>query len=141
MLASEVAEAARLVLTQYLLVGLAMSPLKGLSLSAPASGFWLFLGCLAFEVPRGLDKAYMRVFRYPHFFLASCSLGFIVSLLGFYIIKSSSSITLKILVIVRSIILVVIAVMFMNDSVTRLEGVGYALSLAGSFWYTMEKAR
>lgn len=137
---SEIAEAARLVLTQYLLVGRQYEPLEGLFYLSQASALWLSVLCIAIEVPAMLHThTYTKIISHMYLFIASGTSGFLVSLLGFHIIKSSSALTLKVLVAFRSVVLVGIGVYILGEVITALEAVGYGISLCGFLWYNIEK--
>lgn len=139
-LVSEVTEALRLVLTQVLLVGNQCSPLEALFYLSPASGAWLILFASASEIPSIIKtQAYLRFQTHPYAFALSGCTGLLVSLLGLQIIKLSSSLTLKVLVAFRSVLLVSIGVYILRETVTAIEAMGYAISMVGFVWYNIEK--
>jgi hypothetical protein len=64
---------------------------------APACCAWLFLGCLAFEVPSIMSSGALAVVRqHPALFLAAALMGFLVNTLAYTTIKLASSLTLKV---------------------------------------------
>lgn len=135
-LTSEFAEAVRLVLTQYLLVGVKLEPLEGLMYMAPASMLWLALGSVVAEFPKmHANQALLIPLQHPGPFLLAAVSGFLVSILGFVIIKMSSALTMKVLVIVRGMALVLIGWVFMKEVITPHQFFGYLVSLAGVVWY------
>lgn len=133
MLLSETTEALRLVMTQVLLTGLKFHPIEGLMYLAPSCFFWLGSGSLLMEL-RPMLKAggFVVMASAPFkFFLAGC-MGFAVNALGYIVIQSASSLTLKVLGTVKNAVVVWLGIFFLHETVTTLQGAGYAVSL-GAF--------
>lgn len=136
MLGAEVAEAVRLVMTQYLLVGKKFHPFEGLMYLAPATAFWLGLGSLITEVPRMLqDNAFAVVAKNPLKFLAAAAMGFGVNLLAYIVIQSASSLTLKVIGTVKNAIVVLLGVVLLQENISAMQLVGYGISVAAFYWY------
>lgn len=88
MLTSETAESIRLVMTQFLLVGLNFHPIEGLMYLASTCCLWLMLGCVAVELPEIRRKEALSVVgAYPSVFLCAALLGFGVNALAYFVIK------------------------------------------------------
>jgi hypothetical protein len=97
MFVSELAESTRLVMTQYLLVGLKMGPFEGVMYLAPACFMWLTLGAACIEWQSMRDAGAMQIARdnWMLFVSAAC-MGFLINVLAFATIKLASSLTLKV---------------------------------------------
>ncbi|GFR40576.1 hypothetical protein Agub_g1156 [Astrephomene gubernaculifera] len=142
MFASEAAESVRLVMTQFLLVGLNFHPIEGLMYLAAACCLWLMSGCMVLEVPKMMAEGALKVvFANPWSFFCASMMGFTVNLLAYFTIKVASSLTLKVLGTVKNTLLVVCGMLFFGEVVTGLQGVGYAVSLMGFAWYNWLKIR
>ena len=142
MLASEVAEALRLVLTQKLLRSARFHPVEGLMYFAPACVFWLALGALVFEAPRlRAEGGLAAVAAHPAHFAAAAVMGFSVNALAYAVIVTSSSLTLKVAGAVKNSLVAYCGVLFFGESVSSTQLVGYAVSLAGFTWYNKVKLR
>ncbi|EFJ42135.1 hypothetical protein VOLCADRAFT_97822 [Volvox carteri f. nagariensis] len=88
MLTSETAESIRLVMTQFLLVGLNFHPIEGLMYLASTCCLWLMVGCVVVELPRMQRKGALGiVWQYPAVFLCAAILGFGVNALAYVVIK------------------------------------------------------
>ncbi|GIL59594.1 hypothetical protein Vafri_14339 [Volvox africanus] len=136
MLTSETAESIRLVMTQFLLVGLNFHPIEGLMYLASTCCLWLMAGCVVVELPEMRRKdAIDVVWEYPSVFLCAAFLGFGVNALAYVVIKLASSLTLKVLATAKNTLLVVCGMLFFGEVVTGLQGYGYILSLTGFLWY------
>ena len=91
-------EAARLVLTQFLLCGCNWHPLQGLKYAAPAAVLCLGVMSAFMEVPDMVaSQAHLIVLKHWYWFLIAATMGLAVNLLGNVIIKYSSATTLKVL--------------------------------------------
>lgn len=133
---SGAAEALRLVLTQYVLVGLSFNPIEGLMYFAPACVFWLAIGAYFYEYDSmRANNALDLIINSPVKYSLAAGLGFAVNALSYSVIILSSSLTLKLLGTIRSVALVSVCVAFLGEKVTLVEGVGYLASLAGFLWY------
>lgn len=142
MLASEAFESIRLVMTQLLLTGLKFHPIEGLMYLAPACTFWLLLGSFVLERQAMMaEGAWLLVREAPVQFFMAAIMGFAVNSLAYIVIQTASSLTLKVLGTVKNAIVVVIGVVLLNEKVTFIQGIGYALSLAAFFWYQKIKTK
>ncbi|GFR40251.1 hypothetical protein Agub_g823 [Astrephomene gubernaculifera] len=170
MLASVVAEGVRLVLTQHLLAagGSNLPPLEGLFYISSACTAVLTVQASYLEwprllrerlpasssfghpVPHGLHGAgggaggggdYLIPLAHPGSFAAAACCGFLVNMLAILVIKLASSLTLKVLGTVKDAALVSIGILFLNEHVTRLQLVGYGISMVGFVSYNVIKSR
>ena len=134
MLLAEVSEATRLVLAQKLLQNLKFGVIEGQFFMAPVSALWLCGASALVELPRALRSrhAWSVVADEPLLFLTSAALGFAVNIATFLVIKSTNSVTLKVLGTARNAGLVLVSSWLYDESITRLEAAGYMLSL-GAF--------
>ncbi|CAD7700496.1 unnamed protein product [Ostreobium quekettii] len=140
MLLSILFESSRLVLTQFVLVGLKFHPIEGLMYFAPACVLWLVIGIYFFELQAMLEAdAFGLIVQSPIAYISASALGFAVNLLGYWVIVLSSSLTLKLLATVKSAALVLFCALFLGETVTPIEAIGYALSIVGFLWYTKVK--
>jgi len=130
MLAAEMSEAVRLVLAQKLLKNLKMGVIEGQFWMAPISVAWLFGGAALLELPRMREaNAFAIVAANPWHFSLSASLGLCVNMAAFLVIKSTSSVMLKVLGTARNAGLVVFGALVLGERVTALEAFGYGCSL------------
>jgi hypothetical protein len=142
MFISAVAESARLVMTQYLLVGLKMGPFEGVMYLGPACFVWLAIGGAAMEWREIAARRALRIaFDHWGLFLAAACMGFVINVLAFATIKLASSLTLKVLGTVKNALLIVAAMAMYGEVVTGLQAWGYLLSTAAFVMYTAIKMK
>ncbi|KXZ49625.1 hypothetical protein GPECTOR_20g482 [Gonium pectorale] len=151
MLVSVVAESVRLVMTQHLLAaggGAQLHPLEGLFYISSACMAVLAAQAAATEWPRlaaagadGGGNGWGALAAHPGAFASAAGCGFAVNLLAIAVIKLASSLTLKVLGTVKDAALVSIGILFLHERVTRLQLVGYAISMAGFLAYNVIKAQ
>jgi hypothetical protein len=136
MLVAESMEAARLVMTQVLLTDMDFHPLEALMYLAPACFTWLALGSAFTELPSMLDAgAWAAVAAKPAHFAAAAAMGFAVNAAAYCVIQTASSLTLKVLGVVKNTIVVCLGVVFLKESVTFVQAVGYSASISAFVWY------
>lgn len=140
MFVSESAEAIRLVMTQYLLVGLKMGPFEGVMYLAPACFLWLTFGGALMEWRQISETGALSIAR-EHWllFVAAACMGFMINLLAFATIKLASSLTLKVLGTVKNALLILAAMALYGEVVTSLQAWGYVLSSVAFGFYTYYK--
>lgn len=132
MLLSEVFEAVRLVLTQFLLKDLKMGVIEGQYVLAPATAFCLFFASAGVEVPHMIKTGqYSALANFPLLFAVSAVLGIIVNFLSYFVIQLTSSLSLKILVMFRNFFVIVIGILIYNEQTSESEIVGYIFALIG----------
>ena len=140
MFSSEFSEAFRMAVLQYLLGNLRFELIDGLYIMAPASFGFLVLGIMAFEwealrVEDGLGK----IAENPHKYAAAAFLGFLVNLLTLGVIKSTSSLTFKVMGQVKNTVVIVMSVLIFGSAITGLQVFGYAVSMVGFAVYQRGK--
>jgi len=146
MLIAEVSEATRLVLTQKLLQNMRFGVIEGQYYMAPVSALWLFSAAAVTELPRARlphnwRHAISLITGEPLLFVSSAVLGLGVNLCTFLVIKSTNSVTLKVLGTARNAGLVLFSALFYDERITLLEGVGYGISLLAFFGYNYFKIK
>lgn len=140
MAASEVAEALKLVFTQILLKNLKFSPIEGLYYLAPAAIICMIPGILFFEYAQMVETDFVKALTDNIVLLTLAGvLGFVVNTLTFFVIQYTSSVTLKVLAVARTAGLVLFCALFLNETVTVLEAIGYCISLSCFVWYNFIK--
>jgi len=142
MLLAEVAEAVRCALIQYLLADLKFSALEGLTYFAPTALTWM-IGLIMFhELPQFLNNlAFFIIYDNIHLFALCFVLGFFVNVAGFFVMKTTSVVTVKILAQIRNIALILVNVLFWNEVVTSYQALGYSVTLLGFAWYQYESLK
>ena len=138
MFLSEIAEAMRLILTQYLLKQMKFGVVEGQYVLAPACAFWLFVASAIFEFPQMYERNALLIVwhNYPFFLLASV-MGVIVNFMAYSVIQSTNSLTMKMLGTLRSIVTIGLGVFVYNEVITLREGEGYLVALVGFVGYNL----
>lgn len=118
MLSSEIFEAIRLILTQFLLKNVNMSVIEGQYYLSPISACFLFFCSLIFEFPNMIrDNSFEIVYNNPYHFIGAAVLGMIINYLGFFVIQVASSLSLKVLILLIIILLyyiIIFIIIFFN---------------------------
>jgi hypothetical protein len=97
-MAAQFAEGIKLILSQILMSNLKFSVWEGLYYMGPAAAVWLLVGCAIHEIPDILEKEdWKKVFKRPELFILAALGGFCVNLAVFLVVKTTSSLTLKVL--------------------------------------------
>lgn len=140
MFLSELSEALRLTLTQFVLQNLKFGVVEGMYVLAPASAFWLFLASACFEMSSMVKNgAFTIFFDHIFLFLIAAFLGICVNFIAYLVIGYTSSLTMKVLGSVRSIILIIIGILFYGEVVVLNEAIGYSIALFGFAGYNAAK--
>eukprot|EP00929_Paragymnodinium_shiwhaense_P000280 TRINITY_DN100520_c0_g1_i1.p1 TRINITY_DN100520_c0_g1~~TRINITY_DN100520_c0_g1_i1.p1 ORF type:complete len:536 (+),score=80.90 TRINITY_DN100520_c0_g1_i1:125-1609(+) len=135
-LGSEFFEALNLVLTQVLLQDCKFTITEGLYVLAPVAGGCLLALSALFELPKAIERGAWRIpYEHPHYFLAVGLLGFLVNFLAFAVVQATSSLTLKILNVIRCVGVVIVSVVFYHEVLSRTQLVGYSITLVGFVGY------
>lgn len=131
MLAAETAEAGKVVLMQKLMAGNKLHVLEGLLCFAPPCALSLFVGMLLIEYEGMANEGVQRMLDNPFLFLLQGCMGFVVNLLILLVIKTTSSVTFKVVSMMKNVAVVVGSVPLFGNVITSLQAVGYALSICG----------
>lgn len=141
MFAAELAEAIRLIFTQYFLQQLKFGVVEGQYVLSPASAFWLFLASYIFEYSKMIEtNAFSTVQNYYMVFAVASVMGIGVNFLSYLVIQYTSSLTMKILGTARNILTIIIGVVFYKETVTMNEAIGYGVALLGFAGYNVAKS-
>lgn len=136
MLTSEVADAINLVMTQRLLHNCTFTTAEGLYVLSPPAAACLCLLAGLLEWPKIIESGgYTIILEHPWAFITACLLGIFVNFLSFEVVQATSSLTLKVLNVVRCVGLVLAGALFYNEVVTVQSVVGYSISLVGLLGY------
>lgn len=132
---TEVLESVKLALVQYLLGnenGLKFGVMEGLTYFAPTALGWMTVLISIMELPTFVSSGAIGIVYKNWMLFQSCFLlGFLVNVAGFLVIKTSSVVTLKIIVQIRNVALILINVAFCKEVVTQNQWVGYMITVAG----------
>jgi len=136
MMVSELAEAGRCVLTQFVLKDSKLSVVEGQYYLAPASLCSLLLYSAVHEWGDIYStQALAKVIARPWWFVASGVLGIAVNFASFLVIQTSSALLLKMLVTARNAGLVIFSVLMLGEVVTTAQLGGYAVTLVAFSCY------
>jgi len=136
MFMSEVFEAMRLILTQFLLKDQKMGIVEGQYFLAPVSTLWLLLGSFVFEYPKMTSNNCINVIMTnPFMFISAALLGLVVNFLTYFVIQVTSALTLKVLGVARNVLVIIIGVIFYAEMITLNEGIGYSVAVLGFAGY------
>lgn len=132
MFLSMISEAIRLVLTQFILQQLKFGVIESQYVLAPATAFWLFAASAYFEFPTMYEKNHFIILidKMPYFIAAS-GMGVLVNFMGYSVIQSTNSLTMKILGTLRNIGTIAVGVLIYNEVISFYEGLGYFIALLG----------
>lgn len=113
---------------------------------APVSALWLCSAAMLMELPKAALPAHRPhalalIHSEPQLFIASAVLGFGVNLCTFLVIKTTNSVTLKVLGTARNAGLVLFSAMWYHETITRLEALGYCISLLAFAAYNVYAIR
>lgn len=140
MFASEFSEACRMAVLQYLLGNLRFELIEGLYVMAPASFGFLVLGIACFEWRALVDEnGFGKIGNAPHKYACAAFLGFLVNLLTLAVIKSTSSLTFKVIGQVKNTLVILVSVALFGAAVTATQVVGYSISMVGFAVYQRGK--
>ena len=140
MLFSELSEAIRLLMTQFLLQNLKFGVVEGQYVLAPATALWLGIASLWFEGERMMaDEAFSVMAANPSAFVVASCLGLAVNFLAYLVIQATSSLTIKVLGVARTVLTIVVGVLLWDEPMTPQSCFGYALSLVGFVTYNLSK--
>mmetsp|Transcript_137265 Transcript_137265/g.342200 ORF Transcript_137265/g.342200 Transcript_137265/m.342200 type:complete len:1031 (+) Transcript_137265:85-3177(+) len=108
---------------------------------APAIATCCLIPALVFEWPNVIATHKVGVlYRQVPLLVMSGSIGIVVNIASFYVIKFTSSLLAKLLVIARSSALVIVFILN-GESFTWLQVVGYVITLGAFACYSVVKAR
>jgi len=125
MVSSQFAEAARCVATQHFLQGLKLEVWDAAYYLAPPTGMCLLGMSLVWEHEKLLHLQWPS----PWLLLFNSLLGLLLNVANYMMLKCTSSLMMKLIVIARDLLVVVWGVFVLQESVTTLQIVGYVVSL------------
>ncbi len=140
MFLSELSEAIRLLMTQFLLQNLKFGVVEGQYVLAPATALWLGLASLWFEGSKMREENALGVVAAnPLAFVVASCLGLVVNFLAYFVIQATSSLTIKVLGVARTVLTICVGVLIWAESITLQSLFGYVLSLVGFVAYNLSK--
>jgi hypothetical protein len=133
---SSLSEAARLVISQYLLCDMRFSVVEGLFYLAPAGFVGISVVSLVVEVPN-MDIGQVLVTLKGHFgyLLLASAAGLVINALSFAIIQLTSAVMLKGIGTARTAGFVLFCATVLGEPVSVVQFVGYGLSLLCFAYY------
>eukprot|EP00924_Labyrinthula_sp_SR-Ha-C_P008995 snap_masked-scaffold_2-processed-gene-9.26-mRNA-1 protein AED:0.04 eAED:0.04 QI:0/0/0/1/1/1/2/0/321 len=142
MFLAEFFEALRLVLTQFLLKNKKFSVIEGQFYLAPVSGFCLFILWLFSESQEMMKAENLGIImENKYYFVLSGCLGILVNLSSFFVVQTTSSVTLKILGTVRNAGLVLLQVMVGKETITFEQFIAYGITIVAFGFYNYYKLK
>lgn len=103
---------------------------------APPGAACLLLAAAIHEWPRLLSRGDLyKVSESPVYFAIAALVGFAVNFIGFLVVQATSTLTMKILSVVRCIGLVVVGVLVYRETCTMQQSIGYTVALVGFTGY------
>ena len=139
MMTSEFAEASKLVATQALLGGIggiSFTLLEGLLYITPGAWLWMMLFACFGEIPALLENGDLAVvMAQPWTFFLAASLGIGVNALTLGIVKTTNSLTFKVVGQAKNVCVVMLGVVVLGNIVTATQWLGYSIAVVGFFLY------
>ena len=109
---------------------------------SPACTIWLLIPIVMYELPQIIEKWAETSAQISEnsgiFFLASV-LGLFLNMVSYHLIQLTSSVTMKVLVVARTAMFVLFCFVFLGESITAVEFIGYVFSLACFTYYSFLK--
>ena len=140
MFSSEFSEAFRMAVLQYLMGSLKFELIEGLYIMAPASLFFLVIGILVFESNALLEENGVgKITSNPLMYMLAAMLGFAVNFLTLGVIKSTSSLTFKVMGQVKNTVVIWLSVVLFGSDITSIQVVGYTIAMVGFAVYQRGK--
>ena len=135
MFLSQFFESFRLVLIQLLVGGSGMkfSVIEGLFYIAPATVMWMVFGLLPFfEFPDMIEANAFQIMKDNAWtFLLASLLGFGVNFVGYFVIQTTSALTLNVFGTIRNLGLIVVSMRSLHEVVTAEQAGGFFVTLSG----------
>jgi drug/metabolite transporter (DMT)-like permease len=136
MFTSVVCDALAEVVTQKFLHDLKFTVVETMYVLAPPGAFLLLLAAMPLELPDMMSKGdHVVLLQHPMWFFSAVILGGGVNFVGFMVVQATSSLTCKILNIVRCTSLVFVGVLWYGETISPIAGIGYTVALVGLLGY------
>merc|ERR1719265_753309 len=136
MLISETSDTVSSVLGEVLLQEQKFTVMETMYFVAPPTALCIACVAAVVEWPRLVPQGGLTIVaQHPEHFVLCSVLGVFVNFLGWMLIQATSTLTLKILNAARCVALVIIGVLFYNETVSQLGGIGYTITMIGFAGY------
>lgn len=137
-LVSQVGECCRVVLGECVLggSGLKLDPLTYTMFAAPTCLAVLLVG----NIFTWEGEIWNRAVQNWHLLLPNASLAFVLNVTVATIIKEVSAVGFILTGVVKDIVLVSVSALFFNEQVTRLQALGFSMTLVGILFWSLLKA-
>ena len=139
MLAGEISEAYKLVITQVALQSKGHEKLtspQALAYISPVTSIFLALAAAILEIP-DLRRSgnLLKIYQNPPLYAIASSLGLCVTYLSLLVVKNTSSLTFKIIAQAKNTATVVGGVILYGNIVTHMQWIAYVITIIGFFMY------